>query len=66
MPSTAISYYKYDPDRMSLRVRFVSGLLYEYKNVPERVYAALKKATSKGGFLNRVIKGSYDYEKIEE
>ena len=66
MPSSVILNYEYDPDKETLRVRFVSGLLYEYKDVPASIYKAMKKALSKGTYLNRFIKGHYDFEKIEE
>ena len=64
MPSTVVASMHYYPDTAILRVRFTSGLIYDYKNVPEKVYQEMKKASSKGTFLNLHIKGFYDYEKI--
>jgi hypothetical protein len=32
--------------------------------VPEKIYKAMKAASSKGNFLNTQIKGKYDFEKI--
>jgi len=39
-------------------------MVYDYKNVPERVYNAMKKSFSKGSFLNRYIKNKFPFEKI--
>ena len=65
MPSTVIAHMNYDALREILRIHFVSGLVYEYKKVPEKVYAALKQSGSKGSFLNQHIKGNYEYKKID-
>ncbi len=65
MPSSVIASMKYDPGLSQLRIRFVSGVVYNYKNVPEQVFKEMKAATSKGSFLNHHIKGKYQFEKIE-
>ncbi|MEP6750895.1 MAG: KTSC domain-containing protein, partial [Bacteroidota bacterium] len=44
---------------------FVSGAVYEYKKVPLAVVNAMRKATSKGTYLNKHIKGSYSFTKIK-
>jgi hypothetical protein len=54
----------YDPGSKTLRVIFLSGAIYDYKEVPERIYKNMKTAASKGTFLNREIKGKYDFEQI--
>jgi hypothetical protein len=64
MPSSVISFTRYYPDTSTLRVGFVSGMVYDYKNVPEKVYVSMKKAISKGSFLNRNIKDKYEFEKV--
>ena len=64
MPSTVISAFNYHPGTSTLRVVFVSGTEYEYRNVPEEIYHDMKKAFSKGTFLNKYIKGFYKYTKI--
>jgi len=64
MPSSVVSYMHYYPDSSTLRVGYVSGMVYDYKNVPERVYNAMKKSFSKGSFLNRYIKNKFPFEKI--
>ena len=65
MPSAVVSGIKYDSTKQVLRVYFVSGLVYDYKNVPPHVYQAMIKAFSKGTYLNRYIKGQYDFEKVQ-
>jgi hypothetical protein len=47
-----------------LEVNFISGKVYAYKNVPEKVYRTMRSATSKGRFLNFVIKPNYEYEEL--
>lgn len=64
MPSSVVQRYTYNRENGTLRVIFVSGLIYDYKNVPEEVYHAMKKFTSKGQFLNSYIKPNYKYKKI--
>ncbi len=66
MPSSVVSAISYDPATAILRIRFVSELIYDYKNVPEKVFKALKTASSKGTFLNQQIKGKYEFEKINK
>lgn len=64
MPSSVVAGMNYNEATATLRVIFVSGMVYDYKKVPAKVFNAMKKATSKGTFLNRYIKGKYDFEKI--
>ena len=64
MPSSVVAAMKYDSHTSTLRIIFVSGIVYDYKNVPEKVFKAMKAASSKGTFLNTQIKGKYEFEKI--
>ena len=64
MPSSVVASIQYDHDSSTLRVTYVSGLVYDYKDVPEKVFVAMKTSFSKGAFLNRHIKGKYQFEKI--
>lgn len=66
MPSSVVAAIKYDVYSSTLRVIYVSGMVYDYKNVPIEVFEAMKAAFSKGTFLNQHIKGNYEFEKIEE
>ncbi len=64
MPSTVISAVRYDPVSATLRIIFVSGMIYDYKNVPAAKYEAMKTAGSKGKYLNKFIKGYYPFKKV--
>jgi len=66
MPSSVIDSFKYDVAKKILKIVYVTGAVYNYLNVPISVYNALSKAKSKGTYLNKNIKGSFDYEKIYE
>ena len=65
MPSTVVRSYHYDPVGHTLRVIFVSGMIYDYLNVPLYIYEQMKGASSKGVFLNNDIKGKYEFVKIK-
>ncbi|MVT10690.1 KTSC domain-containing protein [Chitinophaga tropicalis] len=66
MPSTVVHRMHYDKAHATLRIIFVSGMVYDYKNVPEEVYNTMKSSFSKGTFLNEHIKGHYAYEKVTD
>jgi len=65
MPSSVVAAIRYDVRTSTLRVVYVSGSVYDYKKVPEEVYTSMKKASSKGEFLNKQIKPNYEFEKIK-
>jgi hypothetical protein len=65
MPSSVVAAIRYDAPTSTLRVIYVTGLVYDYKNVPEEIYTAMKTSFSKGSFLNQYIKGQYEIEKIK-
>jgi len=64
MPSTVVYRMQYDRETATLRIIYTSGMVYDYKNVPEEVYQAMKSSGSKGTYLNKYIKGHYPYEKV--
>lgn len=64
MPSSVVAAFKYNPAHHILRITYVSGKVYDYKNVPETVYNEMKEASSKGTFLNNVIKRNYAFKKV--
>lgn len=47
-----------------LHIRFNSGTLYAYNNVPESVYLGLMSASSHGRYFNANIKNVYPYRRI--
>lgn len=64
MPSSVIATAHYDKDSQVLKVIFRSGAVYLYYDVPEEVYLLYMKARSKGIFLNKFIKGNFEFEKV--
>lgn len=54
----------YDSPSETLAVRFKSGRIYQYFDVPKHIHASLMAAESKGGYLNREIKGAYRYARV--
>ena len=53
----------YDEGTQELHVQFLSGAYYVYRDVPRQVFDELMRASSKGSFLNREIKGVYQFTK---
>jgi len=65
MPSSVVAHISYDNKKRVLRIIFVSGMIYDYKDVPEDEYIAMKTAGSKGTYLNKQIKGKYRFTKVK-
>ena len=66
MPSSVVAGFSYNSDTLTLRITYVSGLVYDYLKVPEQVYKEMKAYRSKGSFLNHYIKGKYKFRKVED
>ena len=47
-----------------MELEFSSGGVYDYYEVPPKVYAALMSAESKGRFISEQIRGRYRSEKV--
>ena len=62
--STNLEWVSYDEDEEKLYVQFRSGGLYEYDNVPQKVFDGLLKAGSKGRYHAVKIKWQYPYKKL--
>jgi lysyl-tRNA synthetase class 2 len=60
--SSAVTLARYRPDEATLEIRYKSGDLYSYLDVPEVVYRALRAAPSAGQFVNFEIKPNYRFE----
>ena len=61
--SSNVEAIGYEEEARELHVRFVSGGYYIYQDVPRQVFDGLLNAPSKGSFLNREIKGVYQFTK---
>ncbi|HUH78184.1 MAG TPA: KTSC domain-containing protein [Devosia sp.] len=67
MPSTLIRKTSYDDERRVLSVWFVpSGSRYDYEDVPPELYAAMRRALSKGSFFNTYIRNHYAYRRVDD
>lgn len=47
-----------------LRIRFRSGPVYEYENVPKTVYLGLMAASSKNDYFEDYVKHMYEYRRV--
>ena len=65
MPSTVITAFHYDHKKHVLQIVFTSGTIYEYLDVPETKYTAMKASFSKGIYFNKYIKEHYKFNKIK-
>ena len=54
----------YDPDTATLEVEFRDGSIYQYSNVPTRVYDGLMNAGSHGQYFHRYIRDVHSYRKM--
>lgn len=57
--SSSIRSLGYDARTQTLEVEFVSGSVYRYASVPKDVWAALRKAESKGKFFQRYVRDTF-------
>lgn len=53
--SSNIVAYAYDDKNKHLIIAFKGGLVYQYQKVDKHIFDALKKAESKGKFVNEFI-----------
>lgn len=52
--------------KRSMYVRFKSGELYEYEQIPELVYRDFLNAESKGSYLRDHVRDRYQFRKVDE
>jgi hypothetical protein len=62
--SEAVWQIGYDPAERVLYIRFSSGDLYGYEDVPEQLFTRFLAAPSQGRFFQAEIDGLYRYEKL--
>jgi hypothetical protein len=63
--SSTIKHSTYEYWSKNLYVTFAYAM-YRYSEVPAEVYQEFANATSQGIALNELIKGKYEFEKLEE
>jgi hypothetical protein len=64
MPSAVIAAYKYDAASETLTIRYDSGKVYNYLQVPEKIFKEMRSTMVKGIWFNRHIKGKYPFEEV--
>lgn len=64
MPSAVIAAYHYDAGTGTLEIRYHSGKVYHYLNVPEKVYKEMRSTMVKGIWFNQHIKGKYPFREV--
>jgi hypothetical protein len=62
--STSVVAVGYDKAAHALYVEFVDGDTYVYSLVPRSTFEGLMQASSKGSFVNRVVKPRYPYRRM--
>ena len=63
MPSSVVDSFFYQHEQETLTIRYISGMVYIYKYVPENVFKEFKASASKGRYLNFHIKRKFKYDK---
>lgn len=61
VPSSVIQSFVYDKEEQRLGVRFVSGKVYTYDDVPGATVAGFRAAASKGTYFNDVIRDRFPF-----
>jgi len=61
--SNVIKSFDYDEPTQTLRVEFNNGSIYQYHDVPDRVYQELKIAPSVGQYFNAQIREKYGQDR---
>ena len=60
VPSSVIQSFVYDKEEQRrLIVRFVSGKVYSYDDVPADIVDGFRAAASKGSYFNEIIRDRY-------
>jgi len=55
----------YEPSTNTLEIEFLNSGLYQYFNVPNRIYTGLMAASSHGSYFYQYVKkGGYSYKKL--
>jgi hypothetical protein len=62
--SSNIRAIGYDLETAILQIEFLSGMIYEYYEVPGYEYDGLMAADSKGKYANRNIYKAYRYQRV--
>lgn len=64
--SSNIEEVSYDYSECKLYIKFKSGRIYEYKDVPFQIFKGLINTNSAGVYFNRFIRNAYDYRLVDQ
>ena len=59
LQSSNLAAYRYNEGERKLEIRFTSGRIYQYPNVPKDIVDGLATASSPGKYFNAEIKNTY-------
>ncbi|SFT68975.1 KTSC domain-containing protein [Kosakonia arachidis] len=62
--SSRISSIGYDSRDHTLEICFHDKSIYQYQNVPERIFTVFLSVVSKGRFYDGVVKGKFPEKKV--
>lgn len=62
--SSNVASIGYDKSSETLEVEFLSGIIYQYYNVPENINEQLMLSLSKGQFINAYIRNAYPFSRV--
>jgi hypothetical protein len=54
----------YDKKTKTLQIKFKGGGLYQYNQVPEKIFRAILRAKSKGKYFWRNVRDEYEYKRL--
>lgn len=63
--SSMIQSIGYDERAQTLEIEFHNGSVYQYYEVPKRIYEEMMKSSSLGKYFIFEIKGGYQYAKVK-
>jgi hypothetical protein len=63
--SSNIESVGYDQSAAVLEIKFRSGEVYQYANVPESIYKGLFNAESKGKYFQANIRNKYQFSRMQ-
>ncbi len=62
--SSNVQSVGYDAASETLEIEFNNGTVYQYFDVPERIYNELMSSDSVGGYLAAHVKGIYRFSRV--
>jgi KTSC domain-containing protein len=64
LESTTLAWVSYSPDQDLLELGFQTGTIYDYFDVPPRIYRELLASDSKGRYFNQHIRNAFRSQQV--